>query len=112
MKVRIAIKARDPRIVPDMGVRVGFLESKAPGEAPAPEAAGVLVPADAMKPEGSDGVVFVVTDGKKVERRRVTLGPDLAGQRRVVSGLREGERVVLAPPPGLADGQAVRLGEK
>lgn len=112
VKVRIAIKARDPRIVPDMGVRVGFLESKAPGEAPAPRAAGVLVPADAVKPEGSDGVVFVVTDGKKVERRRVTLGPDLAGQRRVVSGLREGERVVLAPPPGLADGQAVRLGEK
>jgi RND family efflux transporter MFP subunit len=112
VKVRIAIKARDPRIVPDMGVRVGFLESKAPGEAPAPKAAGVLVPADAVKPEGSDGVVFVVTDGKKVERRRVTLGPDLAGQRRVVSGLREGERVVLAPPPGLADGQAVRLGEK
>jgi hypothetical protein len=30
----------------------------------------------------------------------------------VVSGLREGERVVLAPPPGLEDGQAVRLGEK
>ena len=112
VKVRIAIKARDPRIVPDMGVRVGFLESKAPGEAPAPKAAGVLVPADAVKPEGADGVVFVVTDGKKVERRRVTLGPDLAGQRRVVSGLREGERVVLAPPPGLADGQAVRLGEK
>jgi len=112
VKVRIAIKARDSRIVPDMGVRVGFLESKAPGEAPAPRAAGVLVPADAVKPEGADGVVFVVTDGKKVERRRVTLGPDLAGQRRVVSGLREGERVVLAPPPGLADGQAVRLGEK
>jgi len=112
VKVRIAIKARDPRIVPDMGVRVGFLESKAPGEAPAPRAAGVLVHADAVKPEGADGVVFVVTDGKKVERRRVTLGPDLAGQRRVVSGLREGERVVLAPPPGLADGQAVRLGEK
>jgi len=112
VKVRIAIKARDPRIVPDMGVRVGFLESKAPGEAPAPRAAGVLVPADAVKPEGADGVVFVVTDGKKVERRRVTLGPDLAGQRRVVSGLREGERVVLAPPLGLADGQAVRLGEK
>jgi RND family efflux transporter MFP subunit len=113
VKVRIAIKARDPRIVPDMGVRVGFLESKAPGEAPAaPKAAGVLVPADAVKPEGGDGVVFVVTDGKKVERRRVTLGPDLAGQRRVVSGLREGERVVLAPPLGLADGQAVRLGEK
>lgn len=112
VKVRIAIKTRDPRIVPDMGVRVGFLESKPAGTAPAPPPAGVPVPAEAVRPEGGDGIVFVVTDGKKVERRRVTLGPDVAGQRRVVSGLREGERVVLAPPPGLEDGQAVRLAEK
>jgi RND family efflux transporter MFP subunit len=112
VKVRIAIKTRDPRIVPDMGVRVGFLDSKPAGAAPAPVAAGVLVPAEAVRPDGRDGIVFVVTDNKKVERRRVTLGPDVAGQRRVVSGLREGERVVLAPPAGLEDGQAVRLGDK
>ena len=112
VKVRIAIKTRDARIVPDMGVRVGFLESKPAGAAPAPTVAGVLVPAEAVRPEGNDSVVFVVGDDKKVQRRGVTLGPDLAGQRRVVSGLREGERVVLAPPPGLADGQAVRLGDK
>ncbi|MFI5375019.1 MAG: efflux RND transporter periplasmic adaptor subunit [Candidatus Rokuibacteriota bacterium] len=112
VKVRIAIKTRDPRIVPDMGVRVGFLDSKPAGAAPAPVAAGVLVPAEAVRPDGSDGIVFVVTDDKRVERRRVTLGPDVVGQRRVVSGLREGERVVLAPPAGLEDGQAVRLGDK
>ena len=112
VKVRIAIKTRDGRIVPDMGVRVGFLESKPAGAAPAPAAVGVLLPAEAVRPDGSDSIVFVVTDNKKVERRRVTLGPDAAGQRRVVSGLREGERVVLAPPPGLEDGQAVRLAEK
>ena len=112
VKVRIAIKTRDARIVPDMGVRVGFLESKPAGAAPAPTVAGVLVPAEAVRPDGNDSVVFVVGDNKRVQRRGVTLGPDVAGQRRVVSGLREGERVVLAPPPGLADGQAVRLGEK
>ena len=112
VKVRIAIMTRDARIVPDMGVRVGFLESKPAGAAPAPTVAGVLVPAEAVRPDGNDSVVFVVGDDKKVQRRGVTLGPDVAGQRRVVSGLREGERVVLAPPPGLADGQAVRIGEK
>ena len=112
VKVRIAIKTRDARIVPDMGVRVGFLESKPAGAAPAPTVAGVLVPAEAVRPDGNDSVVFVVGDNKRVQRRGVTLGPDVAGQRRVVSGLREGERVVLAPPSGLADGQAVRLGEK
>jgi hypothetical protein len=41
----------------------------------------------------------------------VTLGPDSAGQRRVVSGVRDGERVVLAPSETLADGQAVKPAE-
>jgi len=110
VKVRIAIKARDPRIVPDMGVRVGFFESKT---APAPKVTGVLVPADAVQPEGSEaGAVFVVTDGAKVERRRVTLGPDVAGQKRVLTGLQAGERVVVAPPAKLENGQRVRITDK
>jgi hypothetical protein len=41
----------------------------------------------------------------------VTLGPDVSGQRRVLSGLHDGERVVLAPPPTLTDGQAVKPAE-
>jgi hypothetical protein len=70
----------------------------------------VLVPADAVRTEGDAAVVFVYANGK-VERRSVTLGPDVSGQRRVLSGLRDGERVVLAPPPTLADGQAVKTAE-
>jgi RND family efflux transporter MFP subunit len=111
VKVRIAIKTKDARIVPDMGVRVGFLDPKPAGgvAAPAP-APGVLVPAEAVRSDGGGAAVFVFADGK-VERRAVTLGPDTAGQRRVVSGLRDGERVVLAPPPALRDGQAVKPAE-
>jgi RND family efflux transporter MFP subunit len=109
VKVRIAIKQKDARIVPDMGVRVGFLESKPPVPA-APPAAGVLVPVEAVRNDEAGPVIFVYADGR-VERRRVTLGPDSAGQRRVVSGVRDGERVVLAPPETLADGQAVKSAE-
>jgi RND family efflux transporter MFP subunit len=110
VKVRIAIKAKDPRVVPDMGARVGFLDRKPAGDA-APPAPSVLVPADAVRAEGDAAVVFVYNANGTVERRSVTLGPDLSGQRRVLSGLRDGERVVLAPPPTLADGQAVKLAE-
>ena len=109
VKVRIAIKAKDARIVPDMGARVGFLDGKPAAGAP-PPAPSVLVPADAVRTEGEAAVVFVYANGK-VERRSVTLGPDVSGQRRVLSGLRDGERVVLAPPPTLADGQAVKTTE-
>ena len=107
VKVRIAIKSKDSRIVPDMGVRVGFLESKPAGGAGAPAVTGVLVPPEAVRAEGNGSVVFVYADGR-VERRAVTLGPDTGGQRRVVSGLRDGERVVLSPAAALRDGQAVK----
>jgi RND family efflux transporter MFP subunit len=108
VKVRIALKLRDRRIVPDMGVRVAFLppRSGAPG-AGAPKGA-VTVPAEAVRPEGERGVVFVYADGK-AHRRSITLGPSAGGQYQVTGGLREGESVVLAPPESLADGAAVTL---
>jgi RND family efflux transporter MFP subunit len=109
-KVRIAIKEKDPRIVPDMGVRVAFLG----GEGSRPAAAAqplVLVPADAVREEGGGASVFVVAGGK-VERRAVTLGRAVGANRQVLSGLRDGERIVLAPPASLQDGARVRVDEK
>jgi hypothetical protein len=41
----------------------------------------------------------------------VTLGETVSGSRQVLSGLRDGERVVLSPPESLQDGQAVRLAD-
>jgi RND family efflux transporter MFP subunit len=110
VKVRIALKQKDARIVPDMGVRVGFLSSDARPATPPPTEVGVLVPADAVRGEGNAGVVFVYANGK-VERRSVALGRAVGGNRLVVSGLREGERVVLSPPESLREGDPVRLTE-
>jgi hypothetical protein len=71
---------------------------------------GVLVPAEAVRADGTMGVVFVYADDK-VERRSVTLGQTVGGLRQVQNGLRDGERVVLSPPESLQDGQAVQLGD-
>src|SRR4030095_11625693 len=108
VKVRIAIRAKDPRIVPDMGARVAFLTTQATGR-PAPTPA-VLGPADAVRGEGNAAAVFVYT-GERVERRPVTLGQAVGAEREVVNGLRPGERAVAAPTPALKDGDAVRLVE-
>jgi RND family efflux transporter MFP subunit len=109
VKVRIAIKARDPRIVPDMGARVAFLTTETEG-ATAPPSSAVLVPADAVRGEGAAAVVFVYASDR-VERRGVTPGRALGAEREIVAGLQAGERVVVAPPPSLADGDAVRVTE-
>jgi RND family efflux transporter MFP subunit len=105
VKVRVSLDARgDPRIVPDMGARVSFLE-----EADAQqrnETMGVLVPAAAIVRRGDKDVAFVVSDGKVVERPLV-LGRTLGDDRQVLHGLSAGEQVVLEPPETLADGMRV-----
>lgn len=108
VKVRIAFKQKDPRIIPDMGVRVAFLSGK-PATAPA-LTSGVLVPADSVRPDGARGIVFVHA-GTTVQRRSVTLGQSVGGQRQVLDGLRESERVILSPPESLKDGDKVKLAE-
>jgi RND family efflux transporter MFP subunit len=110
VKVRIAIKSRDARIVPDMGARVAFLTTTTAGSTAPPPAPTVLVPADAVRGEGTAAVVFVHAS-ERVERRSVTLGQAVGAEREIVAGLRPGERVVVAPPPSLKDGDAVRVAE-
>lgn len=113
VKVRIALKQRDGRIVPDMGVRVSFLElNQDKGAAvAAPKPVGVLVPTDAIAQRAVDGkdsdVVFVVADGK-VALTPVQTGEVRGDQRVVLSGLAPGDTVVTAPPADLQDGAAVR----
>jgi multidrug efflux pump subunit AcrA (membrane-fusion protein) len=104
VKVRIALDRQDPRIVPEMGVRVAFLEAgtQAAAEDAAPPP-GVLVPAAAVV----DGHVFVVA-GERIERRAVREAGS-GDPRRLLEGVREGELVVLSPPSDLADGDAVSV---
>jgi RND family efflux transporter MFP subunit len=110
VKVRVAIKSRDTRIVPDMGVRVSFLE--AAGPRPVTKVSGVLVPPEAVAAvEGKAGVVFVFA-ADAVQRRQVTLGAETPAGRLILSGVREGERVVLSPPESLRDGAAVKLADR
>jgi RND family efflux transporter MFP subunit len=107
VKVRIAIKQKDPRIVPDMGVRVAFLNPE-PAGARAAKMQGVLVPTEAVRGEGAQAVVFVYA-GDKVKRRKVTLGQTVGANRVVLNGVRDGEQVVLTPPESLKDGDTVKL---
>ena len=105
VKVRVALKVKDPRIVPEMGVRVSFLEAPAAAQAAAPT--GVRVPATALVQRDQKTVAFVVTDDKRVQQREVSVGATLNTDRQVSAGLSAGEVVVLEPPADLHDGSRV-----
>lgn len=107
VKVRIALKTKDPRIVPDMGVRVSFLEAAKPAAAHQPKP-GVLVPAAAIVQRGGGDVAFVV-EADKVRQRALKLGRSLGDDREVTQGVSGGETVVLSPPETLEDGARVRV---
>ncbi len=109
VKVRIALLQKDPRIVPEMGVRVSFLEApKAAGE---DKPQGVRVPAAAIVQRDGRQLVFALGGDDTVEQREIKTGIALGEDRQVLSGVSPGETVVLDPPAGLEDGAKVRMME-
>ena len=106
VRVRIAFEKLDPKILPDMGVKVSFLNER-PAQTNAAPRARLLVPKSAVRTDDGASVLFVVRD-ERVERRAVKLGSDDGDQVEIVSGVNAGERVVLEGPPTLEDGARVK----
>lgn len=106
IKVRIALLERDERVVPDMGVRVSFLEDAPPPGASTPVATGVTVPTEALVQREGRTVAFVVREDR-ASLREVQVADARDGRSRVGRGLAVGEKVVLSPPAELVDGSKV-----
>jgi hypothetical protein len=68
------------------------------------------VPTAAVVTRSGKKVVFVIT-GDQVTEKEVTLGEAVGGGIAVVSGLRDGEKVVLNPEESLASGTKVKVAE-
>jgi RND family efflux transporter MFP subunit len=110
VRVRVGFdQLGDPRILPDMGVKVSFLRDEpAAGQAAAQAAPGVLVPKAAVKTVDGKSIVFVLKDDR-VERRAVRVGLENGDQIEVLSGMSAGERVVVDGPQTLKDGDKVKV---
>jgi len=101
--------AADPRILPDMGVKVTFLEEtekSKKNEVKSPAVA--LVPQKAIRQDSSSKYVFLVKNGV-LERRAVTLGSERGSEVEILAGLQPDQAVVVAGPDSLRDGQAVQI---
>jgi RND family efflux transporter MFP subunit len=107
VKVRVALEKKDARIVPDMGVRVSFLEQKSEQSASAPVPRGALVPSSAIVQRGGKQVVFVVDDGI-ARQHAVTPAQGTWGDLSLIpDGIAVGATVVDKPPAALGDGADV-----
>jgi len=105
VKVRISFDKLDPRILPDMGVKVSFLAGE---QAAGQSAAKALIPREAVRTLDGKPVVFLFWDGL-LERRAVSLGALIGGDVQVTAGLAPGDKVVIEGPSGLHDGQRAKL---
>ena len=106
VRVRIAFEELEPRILPDMGIKVSFLNDRPVNTGAAPRAR-LLVPKTAVRTDDGASVLFIVREDR-VERRAVKLGAEDGDQVEIVSGVNAGEKVVLEGPPTLADGARVK----
>ena len=106
VKVRVALGEKDARIVPEMGVRVAFLESRPEGGAQAAAPRGALVPAGALRQDAGKDVLYLLREGR-AERRAVTLGGSVGDSRQVLAGVSAGDSVIVDAPEGLKEGDAV-----
>jgi RND family efflux transporter MFP subunit len=105
VEVRIRFDKLDPRILPDMGVKVTFLgEHEKQAKAPA----GLIVPQDAIRTDAGQKVVFLIKDNR-IERRAVKVADSEGSQAQVLAGVSAGDKVVVRGPADLKDGQTVEV---
>ena len=108
VKVRVAIKTKDARILPQMGARVSFLTEAQPQSA-APVARGVTVPLTAVQAQGRTGSVFVIGEDDVVRTRPVTLGLKTAQTVTILTGVAPGDRLAIGDLTKLHDGVKVAV---
>lgn len=110
VQVRVAIKTRDPRILPQMAARVTFMTKPEKGAAAA--ISRVSVPPVAVQGSGKTGSVFVIKDDGTVEKRDVALGLKTAQAVTILSGVSAGDRLAGDNLDKLHDGSRVKVLEQ
>jgi RND family efflux transporter MFP subunit len=109
VKVRITFDKIQDFILPDMGIKVSFLEDeekKKPGDAAAKPVATLTQ--DALRDDGSQKIVYLLKDDH-AERRAVTVGKAHGTDVEILAGLNPGDTVIVKPPATLKDGEAVEV---
>lgn len=95
VKVRITFDNIDPKILPDMGIRVSFLEE-------GKDLSGIFIPKSSLVEEGEKSFSFIFNDGR-LEKRELKTGEETESEIQILAGLKEGELIALNPPENIKD---------
>jgi hypothetical protein len=110
VRVRIAFDVLEPRILPQMGVKVTFLEEREQNAQAAARPA-VRLPASAVFEQGDTNYVWRVRD-EELERVAVRTAGERDGQIEVVAGVNAGDLIVAQQIEGLAEGVHVKIADR
>ncbi|HET7624587.1 MAG TPA: efflux RND transporter periplasmic adaptor subunit, partial [Verrucomicrobiae bacterium] len=91
VKVRVGFDKLDPRILPEMAVKVAFRETDSESAT-----RSVVIPKNALENQDGRDVVFIVHDNR-VERRAVTVANAQDENATISAGVSAGEKVVVNP---------------
>jgi RND family efflux transporter MFP subunit len=104
VKVRIGIDELDPRILPDMGVKVAFQGGNMPA---ASSSTTLIVAKSAVLRNGERDFVLVIKDGV-VEKRAIKIDRINGEEVQVAAGLVAGDRIVLDGHTNLKSGDRIK----
>jgi HlyD family secretion protein len=104
---KVKFLEKDDRILPEMSAKVAFLSRPLAAQERSPR---LIVPQSVLVQRQGLTVAFVL-HGNRVQMVQVKTAEAMGDLVEIAGGLKEGERVVLKPPPALKDGSRVRLKE-
>ena len=104
--MRIGFLEKDERVLPDMGIRVSFLQKMV--ETTTEKKEGVVVPNAAVLNEGEESYVILVKNGR-IEIKQVEVAEETSNYSRIVKGVRAGDQVVASYDEELENNQKVSI---
>ena len=106
VRVRIRLIEKDERVLPDMGVRVSFLQKIA--ETSGPKKEGVIVPNAAVYKDDNSSFVLLVKNGR-ILIQEIEVAEETSNYSRVIKGIRAGDQVVASYDEDLENNQKVTI---
>ena len=106
VKVRIQFKKLDPKILPDMGVKVTFMGEEPKNAAAA--APAITIPQNALRDDAGQKIVYLVKQDH-LERRAVKVGVNRGSETEILAGVGVGDTVVVSGPADMHDGETIAV---